>query len=210
MIPPKERKIKEAGDFFTKLSARNALFIGISGSVSYEPKENDDVDIFLIAKDGLLWLSILSIFIFRRVFRFKDLCLSLSMDGSYAIEFFKGMGEGLAARDSLKVIPIFGEAYYKSVLNLSPAFNDGRTADEPARVRAPLLLIPLEILAFIFVSSWVNLKGIYNNRPRHAGREGGFKTVFSMHKFYLDTEKYKRLKESYLRGEVYEENSSDL
>ncbi|MEM4778700.1 MAG: hypothetical protein QW062_04595 [Thermoplasmatales archaeon] len=206
----RDSKIREAVLFFNKMNVNNNVFLGISGSVSYEPKEGDDIDIFLISRDGLLWLSILSIFIFRRVFRLKDLCPSLSMDSSFAVEFFRNMGEGLAARDSLKVIPIYGERYYASLLQLSPAINRGKPAQEPERVKGPIFLIPFEILAFIFVASWVNLKGIYSNRPKNAKSEGGFKTVFSLHKFYFDTEKYKRLKEDYLRSQLYEEDSSNL
>ena len=37
----RDRKIREAVEFFSRIKVGNSSFIGISGSVSYEPREED-------------------------------------------------------------------------------------------------------------------------------------------------------------------------
>ena len=44
MVKP-ERVFQKAGEFSARLGTRNLIFFGISGSVSYEPAAEDDVDI---------------------------------------------------------------------------------------------------------------------------------------------------------------------
>jgi hypothetical protein len=215
MESPRERKIREAREFFGKIKVDNFMFIGISGSVSYEPREEDDIDIFLISKRGKLWISIVEILLFRRAFGFRDLCLSLSMDESYAFSFFAQLKEGLAAKDSKRVVPIKGEEYFNRLLKVSSVISgetDGNNALWKVKTREGRHLGSLlDLIPFLFVSSWINIRALYSNhRDRKDGR-GGFKTIFSLHKFYFDTDKYHKLNDLYLRGAILnEENSSDI
>ncbi len=215
MESARERKIREAKEFFSRIRIENALFIGISGSVSYEPREEDDIDIFLIAKNNRLWTSIMEILIFRRIYRFEPLCLSLCMDDSYALPFFLKLKEGLAAKDSKMVVPIFGGNYFRKLLKASPVISGGVEGEniqfdlKPSKSSAFQKIA--DCIPFLIVASWVNIKAIYSNHKNRKEGKGGFKTVFSLHNFYFDTDKYHRLNDKYLRGEVLnEENCSDI
>ncbi|MEM0133793.1 MAG: hypothetical protein QXU18_00985 [Thermoplasmatales archaeon] len=215
MESAKDRKVKEAKEFFSRIRVRNSLFIGISGSVSYEPREEDDIDIFLIARNKRLWSSILEILVFRRIYRFSDLCLSLCMDDSFAITFFANLEDGLAARDSKQVIPISGEEYFKNLLKTSPVItsnpNQGDGYGSKKSNKSNPFMDIVEWIPFLFVSSWINVKAIYNGHKDRKSGLGGFKTMFSMHSFYFDTDKYHQLNEKYIKGEILnEENRSDI
>ena len=205
----RDRKIREAKEFFSKIKTRNSLFIGVSGSVSYEPRDNDDIDIFLIAKTNRLWTSILEVLLFRRIYRFNDLCLSLCMDDSYAVPYFTDLKEGLAVQDSVRVVPISGEEYFNGLIRRSKLILKELNENyEPARqVNSPKRSIssPIEFLAFIFVASWINFKAIVESRINSKRGEGTFSTVFSLHTCYFDTEKYRVLNERYLKNEAYTE-----
>ena len=55
-----EEKVKKVKELVLKISKKfpDILFIGISGSVAAEyPKENDDIDLFLITKKNCLWIN---------------------------------------------------------------------------------------------------------------------------------------------------------
>ena len=83
----KRKKMQYAVSYLSTLGESGLAFAGISGSVSYEPKEQDDVDIFLIANDGRLWEVIFRAFIRRRILGMHDICLSLCMSASYASKY---------------------------------------------------------------------------------------------------------------------------
>lgn len=209
METARDRKIREAMEFFSKINTRNSLFIGISGSVSYEPREDDDIDIFLIAKTNRLWTSILEILLFRRIYRFKDLCLSLCMDDSYAVPYFTNLKDGLAVRDSTKVIPISGESYFNTLIRRSRLIlkrlnEKEQYIDENKSMKGPLFS-PMEFLSFVFVATWINIRAIVVSKFNPQKGEGTFSTVFSLHSCYFDTEKYKVLNERYLKTEAYME-----
>ncbi len=209
MESARERKIREAREFFSKFRVRNSLFVGISGSVSYEPKENDDIDIFLIAKTNRLWSTILELLVFRRIYRFNDLCLSLCMDDSFATSYFTELKDGLAVNDSIKVVPIAGERYFNGLIRRSwlikKKLNDDSVVNHDYDALRKPSLSPIEMLAFVLVASWVNIKAIVVSRLNPQYGEGTFNTRFSLHTCYFDTEKYRTLNEMYLRGEPYKE-----
>ena len=69
----KDSKISIARKFFKLLGTRNLVFLGISGSVSYEPEPDDDVDIFIITSAGKLWSTIIRAIIVRRMFDFDSI-----------------------------------------------------------------------------------------------------------------------------------------
>lgn len=209
----KEKRVRETVDFFRKLNLKGAVFIGISGSVSYEPMEGDDVDIFLITEDFRLWTTVLATLVFRRIMRFNDLCLSLCMDTTFAVDLFSNMEEGIAAKDSTMVIPIKGGEYFRSLLAQSDTIRKKlRTvevkgpAEKLIRKASPSLV---ELISFIVVSSWVNVKSLIISRRDMKVGQGGFRTIFSFHKFYYDTDKYREINEKYMKEVINFEKNSD-
>ncbi len=206
MESARDRKIREAVEFFSRIKVGNSSFIGISGSVSYEPKEEDDIDIFLIAKNNRLWISILEVLIFRRIYKFNDLCLSLCMDEAYATSYFADLKESIAVKDSIHVVPISGERYFKSLIMRSSIIS--RKLNEEGRVNVAKdtqkdpPFNPLEFLAFVFVAAWINIRAIITSKSNPQSGEGSFNTIFSLHTCYFNTEKYRILNDNYMRTEA--------
>ena len=198
----KDSKISIARKFFKLLGTRNLVFLGISGSVSYEPEPDDDVDIFIITSAGKLWSTIIRAIIVRRMFGFDSICLSLCLDTVSADTLFNQSDDFIVAKDSLNVIPLYGETYYENLLNGSllikkffperfkPTGNDKRQENRSS---------PLEYLVYIPSSVFLLLKGlVHNHRYRaHLTPDSCFKTVLGFHRFYLDSAKYQKLRRMY-------------
>lgn len=59
-LPPKADAVKKGERLAEILSKKfkNILFVGVTGSVAAEaPKENDDIDLFIIVRNNTLWLT---------------------------------------------------------------------------------------------------------------------------------------------------------
>ena len=111
-------KINYGLEFLDKLHLDTVVFAGISGSVSYMPKENDDVDIFLITEDDALWSVIARAFLLRRSLKMHDICISLCMSRSYALHYFSNIEEDLIISDANHVIPVHGHDFYRYLLSI--------------------------------------------------------------------------------------------
>jgi hypothetical protein len=129
----------------------DVLMAGISGSVSYETaREDDDVDIIVIARDGTLWTVLWRLLLEARRTRksFPDgpiICLSYCMEDT---PFRKEAGmhrTRLFASDFLNTRVVSGMAYYKDVLRENSWMADfypagyarvtGRTAESDGEER---------------------------------------------------------------------------
>ncbi|AKA49553.1 hypothetical protein IX51_11095 [uncultured archaeon] len=197
----KDHMVSRGFRFLERVGSRDIVFSGISGSVSYNPHDNDDIDIFLITKNRRLWTTLLRAFIIRILNGDRKICISLVMDESFAWSFFSQSGDYLLASDSVHVIPYRGGEYYQSLLNNSPFVrryfpdevsngyfpneNDGRSGR-----------LSVEPLVFLLLSVWVILKSMFNNhRYLKENRLAElFATVVSMHSFYFDSEKYHEMR----------------
>lgn len=196
----KDSKISMAREFFDRLGTKNLLFLGISGSVSYEPEPDDDVDIFIITQVGKLWSTIIRAMIIRRIYHLDPICLSLCLDSVSAKKLFDESHDFIVARDSLHVLPLFGSSYYDKLVKGStlirtffpeefhpldsPIFSDRRPG-------------PQEYIIFILSSVYLEVKGLLTNHRYEAADENEhcFKTVLGFHRFYLDSLKYQKLRE---------------
>ncbi len=203
-------KLTEARRFIDRLPKRNILFAGVSGSVSYEPGVNDDIDIFLITKTNKLWSELFKAFLVRRLFGTKDICISLAFDHSFASTYFRDKISGLPKRDSVQVVNILGGGYYRNLLLSSPRIGalfmemrkeDGNRQSSEKDTHSRIGVV--ETCCFLVLSCWLELKELYSNRRiREENRhEDAFSTIKNLHRFYLESERYKRLDRLFRNGE---------
>jgi len=198
----RDEKISIARKFFKLLGTRNLLFLGIAGSVSYNPEPDDDVDIFIITSAGKLWPTIIRAMVIRRIYKLEPICLSLCLDSISAKRMFDESSDFIVARDSLHVLPLFGHSYYNQLVRGSQLimkffpeeFNYIETATfTPGRSG------PQDYVLYLFSAVYLEVKGLLNNHRYETANEGGkcFKTVLGFHRFYLDSVKYQKLRELY-------------
>jgi len=198
----RDEKISIARKFFKLLGTRNLLFLGIAGSVSYNPEPDDDVDIFIITSAGKLWPTIIRAMVIRRIYKLEPICLSLCLDSISAKRMFDESSDFIVARDSLHVLPLFGHSYYNQLVRGSQLimkffpeeFNNIDTVTFP-----PGRSGPQDYVLYLFSAVYLEVKGLLNNHRYEIANEGGkcFKTVLGFHRFYLDSVKYQKLRELY-------------
>ena len=157
MSQSKTRKIEQAVNFSGLLKKKWVKFIGISGSVSYEPKEDDDVDVFIISEKRKLWTVILRSLITRRIIRDNEICLSLFMDADYAADFYSGSMSPLKKMDAKKVIPLHGSEYYQELLNRMK-FHSNKDNDQNATI-----LGIIDFAVFLFLAPFLYIKTQINS-----------------------------------------------
>ena len=184
-------KINYGLEFLDKLRHDTIVFAGISGSVSYIPKENDDVDIFLITEDDALWSVIARAFLLRRSLKMHDICISLCMSRSYAMYYFSNIEEDLIMSDANHVIPVHGHDFYRYLLSIMG--KKGNVLNE--RSQKSRMDLRRTVL-FSAMSSFLLLKGYFVNIAlKRSGKSAeAFRTLAAKDYFILDSEKYRLLK----------------
>ena len=184
-------KINYGLEFLDKLHLDTVVFAGISGSVSYMPKENDDVDIFLITEDDALWSVIARAFLLRRSLKMHDICISLCMSRSYALHYFSNIEEDLIISDANHVIPVHGHDFYRYLLSIMG--KKGNVLNE--RSQKSRMSLRRAVL-FSAMSSFLLLKGYFVNiaLKRNGKSAEVFRTLAAKDYFILDSEKYRILK----------------
>ena len=184
-------KINYGLEFLDKLRHDTIVFAGISGSVSYIPKENDDVDIFLITEDDALWSVIARAFLLRRSLKMRDICISLCMSRSYAMYYFSNIEEDLIISDANHVIPVHGHDFYRYLLSIMG--KKGNVLNE--RSQKSRMDLRRTVL-FSAMSSFLLLKGYFVNIAlKRSGKSAeAFRTLAAKDYFILDSEKYRILK----------------
>lgn len=184
-------KINYGLEFLDKLHLDTVVFAGISGSVSYMPKENDDVDIFLITEDDALWSVIARAFLLRRSLKMHDICISLCMSRSYALHYFSNIEEDLIISDANHVIPVHGHDFYRYLLSIMG--KKGNVLYE--RSQKSRMSLRRTVL-FSAMSSFLLLKGYFVNiaLKRDGKSAEAFRTLAAKDYFILDSEKYRLLK----------------
>ena len=206
----KRKKLEEANEFVHSMLSRDVLFAGVSGSVSYLPEPDDDIDIFLIVRTNRLWKELLKSFVVRRLRGNRDICLCLAFDDEYALHYYSREISGLAVKDSVNVVSVFGGEYYSRLLHSSPAviaqyqpFKASKAEDQGSiRERNSPGSSIINVIFFVIGSSWLHLKQLYANKllERQGRASERFRTVAGPHKFYLESEKYRELDRKYREG----------
>ncbi len=197
----KEKLTLQGMRFLDRLGKKNILFSGISGSVSYTPGEDDDIDIFLITDNNRVWSTLLRALLLRITNRNRRICLSFIADRSFAVSLFSGQGDYVMASDAVHMIPFQGMKFYEGLLSISPFVRKyfPEEASEPAggmTGRKRRFRGPIEYFCFLSLSCWLILKSMYHNRQyiREGKRESIFRPVVSPHAFYFDSVKYHDLR----------------
>lgn len=121
-------KLEIAKGELSKLNVFNWVrFVGVSGSVAAGfAKESDDIDIFVVVRNGTMWLY-RGIIVFRNIFhnkirakRHKDvrdkLCVNLICE-ERGLEFPNDI---FNMHELLFLIPIYNEKYKRYVLSMNP------------------------------------------------------------------------------------------
>ncbi len=196
----KDEKIAIGRKFIESLNKNFIMFAGITGSVSYNPGVFDDIDIFLVAKRGMAWLSIMDALLKRRMNGMSDICISLIMDENYAGLYFRSLDDRLIIRDSLYAISVYGEKFYKRLLQVSPPIASiiGKQVRNYEPVNGSKIAAIFNFIIFIALAPPLILKSIYNNFiDIRSG--GGFDIHFSLGSFYLDSYKYRMLRQNFKR-----------
>ncbi|MHB8371839.1 MAG: hypothetical protein ACYDAO_03320 [Thermoplasmataceae archaeon] len=194
--PIKKEKILLAKAFSESLAKKPVKFIGISGSVSYEPSKEDDVDVFIISERGRLWTVILKSMIMRRFQNSKDICLSLFMEEEYAIKFFSKEMSPLKLNDAKMVIPLHGEEFYSNLLNKK------ETPKEETIKKINIIPFFLDFFIFVMLAPFIYIKTTINSHKdvREKGLSAMFRAKLSMKFFYLDSEKYRNIEREFNEG----------
>jgi len=201
-------KIKYAKEYIKTLPKKNILFAGISGSVSYEPAQEDDVDIFIITRRNHLWSVILKAMIVRRTSGKKDICLSLLLDDHYASQLYSSGLSDLMTRDAFKVIPVYGSEYYNELLQKIPGLGSSYSRNNSIRYNGSSRRFSFpdlfDALSFIFFAPFIFLKSIRRSHmdQKVLGSEGAFETKISHKYFYYNSEKYKKRSRTFSGGEL--------
>jgi len=180
-------------------------FCGIVGSVSYDPSPDDDIDIFIISREGRLWITVIYTFILRRVKRVPDICPSLFMSSSYALNFFRKQTDPLISMDAVRAYIVKGSSFYHSLLGESEYIRRNYPdlkLECGAKSEGRSLINVIDMLIFPFAASFLKIKELFQNRRYEKRGENlkRFKTVVSPGCMYLDSEKYRRLREEAMRN----------
>ncbi len=197
-------KIDDALKFSSLLKTPAVLFAGVTGSVSYVPREEDDVDMFIISQENQLWRCMFRAYLARFLARTKEVCLSLNMDVGYAKSMFASMNDPLKASDSVHVIPVIGADLYGSLLGSSGFIserypekaNAGTIPDK--FLRTGLFGMALEAGAFLVLAPVVLMKAMIVNWKRaHTDPVMTYRLVLGRHCLYFDNLRYRAIREQY-------------
>ncbi len=197
----KAEKIASARDFISRLPGKYVAFAGISGSVSYDPMPEDDIDIFLISRENQLWPLLTYAFLLRRKIGNEAICLSLCMDTRFARDFFSSSLDNLQKQDANHVIPVTGKDYFLEIVgnieNPGQSSSGNRYVSNEAGGLTNHFARIINQALYVLVASFLNVKGlIFNHRMTLKGTSDQCYTVRAgAHHFYLDTRKYAMLRE---------------
>ena len=207
-----------ANEFASLCKASGTNLLAISGSTSYEtPLAADDLDIFCVTKTDSLWIFLTKSLLLARFLQFlrKDaprLCFSYIVDQEFAENEFPLPRDALFARDALTTMVVYGQDYYRELLQKSPwisnhfprlyrnridALMKGEAAREQTRIRPGQKF--LNTFLGILVGNYVLFKStLLNMRLR---KQGKFSALFlakigSDHCIF-ESVRYSRLREMY-------------
>lgn len=111
-----------------KITKKLASILGvdiacISGSFSYNPNVEDDIDLLFIVDKHKLWICLFKAFIILRVWKIKGLnynfCITYALSQDEFLKQLQEINDPLSLFDLVKAIPVVGNEKYNSFLSLS-------------------------------------------------------------------------------------------
>jgi hypothetical protein len=172
------------------------VVLAVSGTLAYGAFRHDqDIDIFVIARRGRLWIALLRLLLLSRALRIKstlsgvhiDLCFSYAMDEEQAERQFASRRDPLFGRDALTAAVFKGEGHYAKLLaratwlrDLYPRLYGLVTARLPASPEssgpAGLATGILNRFLFLVIGAFLRAKAAVRNASfRH---RGGYDDLF--------------------------------
>lgn len=197
-------KMWQAEKFASFLNSPLVLFAGVTGSVSYVPRQMDDVDLFIISRNNGLWRCMFRAYLTRFLARTGEVCLSLNMDMEYALSMFSETRDPLVASDSVHVVPILGRELYGDLLSVSPYIAEkyprvvaGKCFQGPQKASG-LLGHALDWVFFIALAPAVYMKALIVNwfRRKNHGLMT-YRIVIGRHCLFFDNLRYEIIRKQY-------------
>ncbi|WP_162509101.1 hypothetical protein [Thermogymnomonas acidicola] len=191
-ITLRDAMLSRAADFSRATSSVPIVYLGgVSGSVSYEPSEGDDIDLFTVTERDALWFTLLVLLVKRRLIGDRDLCISFVMDRAFASSYLSGDLGPLERRDLEHLVRLRGGTDPSRI-------GSGRGGvASPAMVFLSALTYPPWLAAFLFIKGCAVDKSV----RRRFGEERGFRVRLSWRYYILDTVKYQRMRERAWEGQ---------
>ncbi|MEM0271432.1 MAG: hypothetical protein QW514_02670 [Thermoprotei archaeon] len=207
----KIRQTKSFVELHMKLF-ENTLIVAIAGSTSYgSANKNDDVDIFLVAKNGSLWSTLFKILIYIRVRRLlrigresiPNLCFSVVYTKRGFEELLRGKPDPLTARELINLKPIIGEeelGWYLThtawIRDYYPRFNPTQDSKSPSNASSAQLA---DTLLGQLVGGYLNMVGKFRNTLfRLQGRmQDVFRVIYSRDGLVYESQRYVKLRARY-------------
>ncbi len=181
-------------------------FVAVTGSTAFDSAERqDDLDLFVVTKNGSLWIFLLLAYLLAR-FRWDQkttLCLNYVLDESTARNEFLVSRRSIFAREALAMKPILNPEYGRKMLARAAWIREffprkAKDLGSPSK-DAPLESHPgaalISAVVFPLLSSYLMLVGLYrNHRYRGRGEEDGvFRTEVGWGRLTYRSHKYDRL-----------------
>lgn len=189
---------------------------GITGSVAFgEPREGDDLDLFVVSRSGSLWWFLartyFALYLARRrrsSWHGPTPCLNYVLEDGTAVREFSRRGDLLFAREALSVQLLQGEEYYRGLVACGswmreelPRLYDARTRS-PANIAvepAPPVIRALNVIAFPLLATYLQLLGLARNHyhRRNGATETVFRTVTTIRRLAFASRRFERLRSQY-------------
>ncbi len=164
---------------------------GVTGSTAYgEPEAGDDLDLFVVVRDGALWAFLAHAYLaIRGRYRPQSAagrpapCLNFVLTESEAARVFGTPRGFLFAREALSVRVLVGDEYYRSLLGRASWLGEeiprlyAKRAPAPPGPSAPAAPWPVRLLSaalYVPLAAYLQAVGLRRNaRFRRRGTRGG-------------------------------------
>jgi len=197
------RAMELAREFVLRLAASSPgiALAAVSGSVAYKSSRDlDDIDIFLVAHPGRLWLSLFRALLLSRAYNLKgrvlgrqiNFCICYAVDTDCCERELSRRRTPLIAREILTIQPIVGDDFYRLLITKNDwvkaffprlyALRLSEPAPKPAGERQASPAAGLDAFAdrftFVLLSLYLLLKATLRNLKFR--REGRSEDIFSV------------------------------
>ncbi len=193
---------------------------GVSGSTAYgAAKPDDDVDFFLVAPAGRMWITLTLAMLEAKRTRWQNrklpvFCFNRITEEAACARSFRETRDPLFAREALNLKVLHGGGFYRSLLQASPWMGEpfpglyerklGEHSAEavPPAGRGGRGWSLVNALAFVSLATYLSLVGLIRNaRLEKQGRqEARFRTVVARDFCAYESRKYDELGEAYRRA----------